>query len=647
MRSAIACLLLLLPLAASGDEPDPIRSLLGVEEPLTFEDIFRRAAVHDVALSPNGEFVAYFRDDMLVIGTHDTGYSDVRKFNDRLWIEEIVWIGPRTVWVESWDGQNSRHLGTAVRFKTLEEGGYGVDEAWDHRNPGYISDPLVQDDYHIVLARPDYDDETLTADLYRVNVFDYFKGQLKRDNRIDTGPERFFYYAQNSAGEFKMGIRIAEGVPEIWRKQPDSQGWELVWTADKESTFLPWKMSEDGKTLWGLSDAQSDRIVATEFDIESSEFGDILFEHDRVDVEAILMSDDDTVPIGVIYTEQGLLRYHFFSEEYAAEFERIQAHFPGQGIALIGHSAESNTRLVFASSPTDRGSIHICDLTNYQCQLVESIAPWLEGKKLSETVALDIESTDDVVVEAFLTLPRFGQGEIPLVAMPHGGPIGVSDDRYFSKDAQWLALNGYAVLQVNYRGSGGYGDNFVKAGLRQWGRGIEDDIEAAVRRAIADYPQIDGDRVGIFGGSYGGYSAVMSVIRNPALFKCAASFAGVMDLTLMFTESAKMRNEYLRKTLIEYVGDPDVDYEEQIEHSPVYRYKDITRPVLLAHGLDDEVVDYEHSWRMQKMMRLNGSIPEFLLLKKVGHGFDYINEAQEFYDPLVEFLDEHLKPEAN
>ena len=616
-------------------------------EELTFDDLFLMSAVRHVALSPNGEFIAYFRHDTLVMGNPAAGYFDIRTFHSRLSIEDLDWIGPNTVWVESWDPKNYRHLGTAIRFSDLGDEGFGIEHVHDHRDPGYISDRLPDIDDRIVLAVPRVEEETIAADLYTVDVFESFDEQLKKANRVDTGSEDFFYYQRNSSGEFTLGIRIAEGVPEIWRKIPASDTWEHVWTADKESTFLPWRMSEDAATLWVLTDAQTDRIVAAEFDLGSGTFGEILYEHDQVDVDSILMSPDKSEPIGVAFTEQGLLRYHYFSAEHDAEFARLKTHFPGQGVMLIGYAQDSNVRLVFASSQSERGAIHICNLSSDQCELIEKIAPWLDGKPLSPTVALRVPSSDDITVDAFLTLPLAGGDSVPMIALPHGGPIGVSDDRYFSSEVQWLAHNGYAVLQVNYRGSSGYGEEFVKAGLRQWGRGIEDDIEAAVRHVLADYPVIDGDRIGIFGGSYGGYSAIMSVIRNPELFKCAASFAGVMDLTLLFTQSTRMRNEHLREVLVDYVGDPEIDYDEQVENSPVYRYKDITRPVLLGHGIDDTIVDFEHSWRLRKMMRLNGATPEFVLQKEVGHGFTYVSDAREFYEPLLEFLDRHLKPSAD
>jgi dipeptidyl aminopeptidase/acylaminoacyl peptidase len=610
---------------------------------LTFDDLFRQASIRQIELSTNGEFIAFFRNNMLVMGRRGEEYQDVRDFHSRLSIRDLNWIGPNTVWVESWDPRSDRRIKTAVRFEDQGEEGFGVGRVKDHYDPGLVNDALIDDDEHVILASPEFDDDTLTAQLYKVDVFEDLEPQMRKSNRIHTGSEEFFYYEKNSSGDYTVGARIANGVPEMWRKAPGSDEWELIWQAEGESEFEPWQLSDDAQTLWVLTDVLTGRMAAAAFDLDSRQFGDILYQHDRFDVESILFSPDTREPIGVTFTEQGLVRYFFFGEQQAADYERLRGLFPGQGILLIGRSADARVDLVFSASMTERGSIHVCDDDAEDCELVAKVAPWLDGKPLSETLALDVVTTDDLVVEAFLTLPANGGETLPLLALPHGGPIGISDDRYFSSEVQWLAHNGYAVLQVNYRGSRGYGEEFKNAGLRQWGRGIEDDIEAAVRRVLADYPQIDADRVGVFGGSYGGYSAVMSVIRNPELFKCAASYAGVMDLTLLFTQSELNRTDYLRETLSRYVGDPEVDQAEQMEHSPVYRYRDIKRPVLLGHGMEDTIVDVEHSWRLRKMLFLAGADPEFILLDGVGHGFRYVDDARDFYEPLLAFLDTHLK----
>jgi dipeptidyl aminopeptidase/acylaminoacyl peptidase len=198
-------------------------------------------------------------------------------------------------------------------------------------------------------------------------------------------------------------------------------------------------------------------------------------------------------------------------------------------------------------------------------------------------------------------------------------------------------------LQVNYRGSSGYGQAFQSAGLREWGRGIEDDIESSVLRVLAEFPQVDETRIGLFGSSYGGYSALMGVIRNPELFKCAASFAGVTDLPLVFARGIVKRNEDLRDILIRIVGDPEKDYAEMRENSPVYRFREINRPILLAHGADDYTVDVEHTWRLYKLLELRNMAPELIIMANVGHGFGYLSEIREFYVPLIAFLDSHLK----
>ena len=134
----------------------------------------------------------------------------------------------------------------------------------------------------------------------------------------------------------------------------------------------------------------------------------------------------------------------------------------------------------------------------------------------------------------------------------------------------------------------------------------------------------------------------MSIIRNPDLYRCAASFAGVTDLTLLFSQSRLHKNPALRERLVRIVGDPDLDYDEQTTYSPVYRYKEIQRPVFLAHGTDDRIVDIEHSWRLRMLLRLRGIDPEFVVIDDVGHGFEYVFEAQSLYEPLLAFLDEHL-----
>ena len=611
---------------------------------LSFYDLFRSAAVRSVELSPTAEYLVYQSDQQVYAGNEELGYVLIFDFSEDERIREIAWIGDNTLVLRAYNRDTGRSRLYSSKLG-LDENGDFAELAWErHPVRGYLHDALLDDPDRVVYARYRDEEDVVAVDLYKINVFDKSDRLFRGRNKIDTGSDAFVEYVEDQAGNYVVGLRRQNGIPEIWQRSAGSREWQQRWVANKESTIHPVSVSPDGQTLYALSNVSTDKIAAVEFDLSSGTLARVIFEHERFDLGGILVDDDHPVPYGVVFSEQGLLRYHFFADEHHEEFLDLQEKFPDKGIVIIGRANDDNVLLVSASTSKDHGEIYRCDKMSDTCEMVISLSPWLEGKTLSDTVVLQIEAEEGLLVDAFLTLPAAGRASVPLVVMPHGGPIGVRDSRYYSSDVQWLAHNGYAVLQVNYRGSSGYGREFVEAGLRELGRGIEDDIDAAVMLALQTYPQLDRDRIGIFGASYGGYSALMSVIRNPELYQCAASFAGVTDLTLLFAQSRLHKNPALREELIRIIGDPDLDHEEQTSNSPVYRYREIGRPVFLAHGTRDRIVDIEHSWRLRMLMRLQGTDPDFVVIDDVGHGFRYVEEAELLYEPLVRFLDKHLMP---
>jgi len=612
--------------------------------PLSFYDLFRSSAVRSVELSPTAEYLVYQSDQQVYAGNEELGYILIFDFSEDERIREIAWVGENTLVLRAYNRASGRSRLYSSKLG-LDENGDLAELAWErHPVRGYLHDALLDDPDRIVYARYRDDDDVVAVDLYSIDIFDKSSRLFRGRNKIETGSEAFVEYVQDQAGNYVVGLRRQNGIPEIWHRSAGSGEWEQRWVASKESRVHAVSVSPDGQTLYALSNVSTDKLAAVEFDLQSGTLARVIYEHERFDLGDILVDDDHPVPYGVVFSEQGLLRYHFFADEHHEEFLDLQERFPDKGIVIIGRAVDDDVLLVSASTSKDHGEIYRCDKISDTCEMVIALSPWLDGKTLSDTVVLEIEAEEGLVVDAFLTLPAAGGASVPLVVMPHGGPIGVRDSRYYSSDVQWLAHNGYAVLQVNYRGSSGYGREFVEAGLREWGRGIEDDIDSAVMLALQTYPQLDRDRIGIFGASYGGYSALMSIIRNPELYRCAASFAGVTDLTLLFAQSRMHKNPALREELIRIIGDPDLDYEEQTANSPVYRYGDIERPVFLAHGTRDKIVDIEHSWRLRMLMRLQGTDPEFVVIDDVGHGFEYVAEAELLYEPLIRFLDKHLMP---
>ena len=237
-------------------------------------------------------------------------------------------------------------------------------------------------------------------------------------------------------------------------------------------------------------------------------------------------------------------------------------------------------------------------------------------------------------MHGFLTIPHGSDGKnLPLVVLPHGGPFQVSDEWGFNPEAQLLAAAGYAVLQVNFRGSSGYGRAFSQAGAREWGGKMQDDVTDATRWAI-DQGIADPRRICIYGASYGAYAALEGVAKEPSLYKCAAGYVGVYDLPLMFGKGDTRELESGRNYLHDWIGEPS----ELGKVSPVNQAASIKVPVFLAAGGQDERAPIEHSERMEKALRNAGVPVETLFIRSEGHGFYTTEHQVQFYTKLLDFL---------
>jgi len=292
------------------------------------------------------------------------------------------------------------------------------------------------------------------------------------------------------------------------------------------------------------------------------------------------------------------------------------------------------------SGPRNPGQYQLLDATTRKIEELGAVMPWISPKRLAAVSAFDVATKDGKSIEAFLTQPRkFDGARPPLVVMPHGGPIGVQDTREFDPVVQSLAAHGYAVLQVNYRGSAGKGTGFLEAGHGAWGKGIEDDIEAALDDVEAKR-LVDAERVCIFGGSYGGYSALISITRRPQRYRCAAAAAAPTDLLLL--SSDYLNGEDSRRVFAKIVGDPDADRERLIATSPAFRTAEMNVPILLIQGDRDRVVDPEHAYRMRDMLDATGKPYEWMLLTGATHD-PTPRQWQQMMDRVEQFLAKYLQ----
>lgn len=616
------------------------------EKTIGVEDFFRKGEIDNATLNPAGDLVAYEKFGSIMVGGFDIHFKDIGNVGRR---HNVTWIGWASDYVLLVKGRNrttgmSSYIVFDVAVDMDKKSVTLVREAHIQRN-GYVVDSLLHDPERILFAQYKNDDDGNSyTDVFRVALFKDQKKYMRPKHRINKNSGEIFNWITDLNHKLTIGVSYADGKPSVWQRKGRYPKLLKKWTSEKKATFRPFGMNEDETVLYAVTNLDSDTLSVVEFDLESFKIAKTLFTKENTDVSSIIMDESNTKPLAVTYLDDGKFVYEFLDNEEKQRFHTLQEQLPNETLHIRSVSRDSSAYLVVSVTPEHPGKLSLCRIQEENCKNLGSYYPWLDDVKLAKTTSFSVVNEAGLDIESFITLPGDNRApKIPLIVMPHGGPVGVSDTSYFNSDVQWLARNGYAVLQVNYRGSGGYGKKFKIGGMQQWGRGIEDDIELSLQTAMSTYSNLDPDNICIYGGSYGGYSAVMSIIRSPEKYKCAASFAGVMDLTLLFNKSSVQNNDVISEKLRELVGDPKKEREELMKYSPVYQYEKINRPLMLIHGTKDERVDVEHSWRLRRMLKLRKIPHEWLIMDDIGHGFDSTSDIKTMYDKLIPFFDKYLK----
>jgi len=299
--------------------------------------------------------------------------------------------------------------------------------------------------------------------------------------------------------------------------------------------------------------------------------------------------------------------------------------------------------LWFTYSDQNPGEYYLADTEKHTFNLVARRMSWIKPPQMAPMLTVKYQARDGLLIHGFLTVPvGHERKNLPLVVMPHGGPW-VRDVWGYDPLVQLLANRGYAVLQMNYRGSPGYGEELYANARRQIGRQIQDDIEDATRWAIKA-GVADAQRIAIFGGSYGGYSALFALGHNPELYRCGISFAGVTDWPAIYSNSDATEYKESRRYWRDQIGDPDTDGEFLKEISPVNFADRIGAPVLLIQGREDHRVPPDQARRMIAALEKVGRKPESLFVAGVGHSLGREKNRIEIFKSITAFLEKQLGP---
>lgn len=398
----------------------------------------------------------------------------------------------------------------------------------------------------------------------------------------------------------------------------------------------------DGRIVLSLSsDEENGFDTLYAFNQESGERA-VLFQRDGLDVAGSINDPWTRRVVGAVWIDDDVRRQYFDADLQRA-YEAAAAALGGEA-RLLSWSRDRSRFLVYAERGMDGGAYYLFTPSENRMRRLVQAYPELGDRVQGERQAIRYRARDGVRIPAILTLPPGERRNLPLVLLPHGGPHGPRDDLGFDWWATFLASRGYAVLQPNYRGSGGYGHAWQSAGYRQWGGLMQHDLDDGVD-ALARAGIIDPARVCIVGASYGGYAALAGATLTPERYRCAVSVAGVSDLSAMLLETEKrtggddsMSSDWWRQS----IGDREDDRDAIRAVSPAFLADHVRAPILLIHGTDDTVVPIDQSRRMLRALQSAGKDVRFVELSGDDHWLSDAPTRIRMLREIEGFLAQHL-----
>lgn len=618
--------------------------------------------VGDVQISPQGTYLA------IRVPQEDHSVLMILRISDKAVINSIAFKLPEMVGGYSWVSDTRVVIAILAQRGSLEiplnygelysvdvtkkrgriifgarageqQTGSHVKRARSRRAWASVIDLLPDDPEHILISSQPYSkDREINPTIYRLGIS---RGRTKT---IATSPVANAYFVADPSGQVRFAIGTDDkGQDAAFYRESSNSTWQRM---EKLKGFSkksrPLRFLCDNNTVlvrdWSSSDVAGYYTV----DIATGERKEI-FQHEEVEPYDMLI-DPVTCTIAAVEYHPDYPTYQFVNEQHqlTKTLKALIGRFTGSRVQITSITRDGKLAVALVSGDRNPGRYYVVDVSSQKATPVYDRLQGRLSTRLSEMRAFMLKARDGLKLTGYITFPA-GEGErdLPMVVVPHGGPHFRREFWGYDPEAQLLASQGFAVMQLNFRGSWGFGRKFQRAGFREWGGKVQEDIIDATRWAISQ-GIANKDRICIYGASFGAYSAMQSTILAPDLFRCAVGYAGAYDLNLIYKSGIISES---KRDVLHYEKAIGRDTAQLEQLSPAYNADKINIPVFLAHGGKDESTPIEHAENMKEALDKRGIEYEWMVKPKEGHGFVSIANQVEFYTRLIKFLRKHIQPE--
>lgn len=597
---------------------------------IPLEDFFRKPAQTAYTLSPDGKNIAWLTrwESRLNIMVRQPGKPDrrVTSIRDRD-LQTYSWKGNQhLLYLQDKDGDENFHL-----YRVDLATGTSTDLTPTPNTRAFIIDWLPDQDDTVLVATNQRDPQFFDA--YRLNII---TGELKLDV---ASIDNTYAWLADHKGVIRV-VRNSDG--RILYRDKDGEEFrqiERLWSYSSllGVSYTLLSFDQNNRNFYINTNVDRDKEVLIEFDPIAKKTVREVYSHPQVDVSAIEVS-----PAGVLqcaYADTAKFERRCFDDWSQKTYAKLESLLPDYWVNIISSDRLQQRLIIQARNDRQSGKYYLFDTKTQQLTELGSRYPWLDEQKLARVQPVSYQSRDGLTIHGYLTLPPGKENAkgLPVIVNPHGGPQ-YRDYWGYNAEAQFFANRGWAVFQMNFRGSTGYGKKFIEAGVKEWGGAMQDDITDGVNWLVTN-GVADPQRLCIYGISYGGFATLSGIVKTPDLYRCAVDYVGVSNL---FTFLETIPPYWSKPYWYGMVGDPKTDYFMLKRRSPVFHAEKIKTPLFVLHGAKDPRVSIDESRQIVEALKKNNVSVEFMVKENEGHGFQNEENRIEAYQAMEKFFSQYL-----